>query len=146
MSPDLFMTKHFACDILLLWFSPNTVILSTLYLACLLYLCSLKFTLLASWGLDFYFICLLSLTELPRWLSGKEPACQCRRHGLNPWVGKIPWRRKWQSTPEFLPGKSHGQRSPEGYSPWGHKRVWHDLETKHQQYSHCIIDFLVYCI
>ena len=36
---------------------------------------------------------------------------QCRRHGFDPWVGKNPWRRKWQPTPVFLPGKSHGQRS-----------------------------------
>ena len=36
-------------------------------------------------------------------------------------VGSIPWRRKWQPTPVFLPGKSHGQRSVVGYSPWGHK-------------------------
>ena len=45
---------------------------------------------------------------------GKEPACLCRRHkrqGFDPWVGKIPWRRKWQLTPVFLPGESHGQRS-----------------------------------
>jgi len=39
------------------------------------------------------------------------------------WVGKIPWRRKWQPTPVFLPGKSHGQRSLVGYSPWGHKEL-----------------------
>ena len=39
---------------------------------------------------------------------------------LDPWVGKIPWRRKWHATPIFLPGKSHGQRSQLGYSPWGH--------------------------
>ena len=37
------------------------------------------------------------------------------------WVRKIPCGRKWQPTPVFLPGKSHGQRSPAGYSPWGHK-------------------------
>ena len=37
------------------------------------------------------------------------------------WGGKIPWRRAWQPTPVFLPGKSHGQRSLAGYSPWGHK-------------------------
>ena len=45
--------------------------------------------------------------------SGKESACQCRRckrRGFDPWVGKIPWRRKWQPTPVFLPGKSHEQR------------------------------------
>ena len=55
---------------------------------------------------------------LPRWLSAKESACQCRRHGFDPWVGRIPWRRKCQPTPVFLPGKSHGQRSLAGYSPW----------------------------
>ena len=43
--------------------------------------------------------------------SGKEPACQCRRHRLSPWVRKVPWRRRCQPTPIFLPGKSHGQRS-----------------------------------
>ena len=51
--------------------------------------------------------------------SHKKPAYQCRRHkrhGFNPWVGKIPWRRKWQPTPVFLPGESHGQRSLVGYS------------------------------
>ena len=37
--------------------------------------------------------------------GGKEPAGQCKRHGLDPWIGKIPWRRKWQPTPVFLPGK-----------------------------------------
>ena len=46
--------------------------------------------------------------------SGKEPACQCRRHKrcrFDPWVRKIPWRRKWQPTPVFLPGETHGQAS-----------------------------------
>ena len=61
------------------------------------------------------------LKGLPRWLSGEESAWQCRRHGFNPRVEKVPWRRKWQPTPGFLPGKSHGQRSLVGYSPWGHK-------------------------
>ena len=50
-----------------------------------------------------------------------ESAGQCRRHGFDPWVRRIPWRRKWQPTPVFLPGKSHGQRSLASYSPWGHK-------------------------
>ena len=36
-------------------------------------------------------------------------------------VGKIPWRRKWQPTPAFLPGQSHGCRDPVGYGPWGCK-------------------------
>ena len=42
--------------------------------------------------------------------------------GLTP-DGKIPWRRKWQPTPVFLPGESHGQTSLAGYSPWGHKEL-----------------------
>ena len=60
--------------------------------------------------------------------SGKEPACQCRRHercgiahrtnsGFDPWVGKMPLRRAWQPTPVFLSGESHGQRSLVAYSP-----------------------------
>ena len=61
----------------------------------------------------------------PRWRSGKESACQCRRckrHGFNPWVGNIPWSRKWQPALVFLPGKSHGQRSLAGCSPQGCKQ------------------------
>ena len=51
----------------------------------------------------------------------KNSPCQCRRHkrrGFDPWVKKIPYRRTWQPTPVFLPGKFHGQRSLAGYSPW----------------------------
>ena len=57
--------------------------------------------------------------------DGKVSACNVGDPGLIPGVGKIPWRRKWQPTPVFLPGKSHGQRSLVGYSPWG-GRVGHD--------------------
>ena len=64
----------------------------------------------------------LSHRGLPRWLSGEASTCQCRRHGFDSWVRKIPWRRKWQSTLVFLPGTSHGQRSLEGYSPWDQKK------------------------
>ena len=78
-------------------------------------------------------VSLYHLNRLPWWLSGKEPTCQCRRHGFDPWVGKIPWRRKWQPTPVFLPGESHGQRSLVDHNPWGHKRVRHNLVTKQQQ-------------
>jgi len=46
---------------------------------------------------------------------------ECRRLGLDPWVRKIPWRRKWQPTPVLLPGKSHGWRRLVGYSPQGRK-------------------------
>ena len=59
--------------------------------------------------------------DFPGGTSGKEPACQCRRLGFNPWVRKIPWRRVWQPTLVFLPGESHGQRSLTGYSPLGCK-------------------------
>ena len=48
----------------------------------------------------------------------KNPMQETR---FDAWVGKIPWRRKWQSTPVILPGKSNGQRSLVGYSPWGRK-------------------------
>ena len=51
------------------------------------------------------------------------------------WAGKIPWRRKWQPTPVFLPGKSHGQRSLVDYNPWVHKKVEHDLATEKQQFT-----------
>ena len=76
---------------------------------------------------------------LPRWFGGKEPTCQCswcERRGFDPWVRKIPWRRKWQPSPVFLPGKSHRQRSLMGYSPWDHYRVRHDLTTKHSKKRH----------
>ena len=43
--------------------------------------------------------------------------------GFDPWVRKISWRKKWQPTPVFLPGKSLGQRSLAGYSPWGHREL-----------------------
>ena len=54
---------------------------------------------------------------LPWWCGGKESACQTGDGGL------IPWRRKWQPTPVFLPGKSHEQRSLMGYSPRGCKEL-----------------------
>ena len=55
-------------------------------------------------------------------ISDSKSIClQWRRPGFDPWVRKICWRRKWQSTPVLLPGKSHEQRSLIGYSPWGHK-------------------------
>ena len=60
------------------------------------------------------------LTGLPRWISGQESTCHCRswrRHGFDLWVRKIPGRKKWQPTAVFLPEKSYGQRSLEGYSP-----------------------------
>ena len=97
---------------------------------------------------------------LPRWHSDKESACwrrSRRRCGFDHWVGKIPWSRKWcvshpvcgisvtvaqtkwrrawQPTPLFLPGKFQGWRSLAGYSPWGRKRVRHDWAHMYQSSS-----------
>ena len=55
------------------------------------------------------------------WLRWKRICVQRRRRGLDPWVRKIPWRRKLQPIPIFLPGEFHGQRSWVGYSPRGYK-------------------------
>ena len=73
--------------------------------------------------------------------DGKSLCQQCRRPYLDPWIGKIPWRRKWQPTPVLLPGKSHGQRSLIGYSPWGHK----ESDTTEQLHFHfSLVLFLIY--
>ena len=53
--------------------------------------------------------------------DSKESAWNTGDHTMDPQVGKIPWRRKWQPTTVFFPGKSHGWRSLVGCSPWGHK-------------------------
>ena len=76
---------------------------------------------------------LVSFTWLPWWLSGKESTCQCRRPKFDAWVGKIPWRKKWQPTPVFLPGESHRQKSLAGYSPQGCKvrHDWSDWAGEH---------------
>ena len=73
---------------------------------------ALKFLSGSAWG-------------LPGGASGKEPTCQCRRYKrlrFDPWVGEIPWRRKWQPTPVFLPREFYGQRRLTGYSLWGRKQ------------------------
>jgi len=70
---------------------------------------------------------------------GKESTCQCRRYNrcrFDPWVRKIPWRKKWQLTPIFFPGKSHRQRNLEGCSPWGHR------ESNTTEHLHTHIEIL----
>ena len=60
------------------------------------------------------------LSGFPGGTNNKETSCQCRRHKrcrFHPWIGTIAWRREGQSTPVFLPGESHEQRSLVGYSP-----------------------------
>ena len=69
----------------------------------------------------------IPLWGLSHWLSGKASTCRCRRHRFDPWIRKVPWRRKWKPTPVFLPGKSHAERSLVGY-----KRVRHTFATKQQ--------------
>ena len=71
--------------------------------------------------------------------SGKEPARQCRRHQrceFDPWVREIPWRRTWQPTPVFLPGKFHKQWSLMRYSPGDCKKS--DLTERLNTHTHCL--------
>ena len=68
----------------------------------------------------------------PGGADGKESACNVSDPGPDTWVRTIPWRREWHPTPLFLPGESHGQRSLEGCSPWGHK----ELDTTEQLTKH----------
>ena len=82
----------------------------------------------------------------PGGASGKEPACQCRRHrrpGFDAWVRKIPWRRVWQPTPVFLPGESQGHRSLVGYSPQGCKESDMTEVTQRTQQRYNIYNSLV---
>ena len=72
----------------------------------------------------------------------KDPFCQCRRHRceLDPWVGKIPWRRLWQPTPVFLPAESHGQ-SMVHYDPQNHKEPDMTVATEHT-YTHTATNWI----
>ena len=65
-----------------------------------------------------YYVITGTIARLPGKLSGKESACQCRRRGFNPWVGKSPWRRKRQPTAVLLPAKPRREGSLVGYGPW----------------------------
>ena len=66
---------------------------------------------------------------LPWWLSGKESTWWFSRCAYDPWVRKIPLEKKMATYPSILAGRAHGQKSLEGYSPWGQKRVGYDLAT-----------------
>ena len=82
--------------------------------------------------------------SFPGGASGKDPTCQCRRSGFNPWVGKIPWKMGRSPGGEhaaFFPGKSHGQRSLADYSLQGHK----ESDTTEQlsiQAHHILLDYV----
>ena len=77
-------------------------------------------------------------TRLPWWLSGKESAHQCRKHEFDPWVKKIPWRRKWQSAPVFLSGILHAYRNLAGLGAWGHEES-DTTEQQQQRQEGCYI-------
>ena len=82
-----------------------------------------------------------ALFGLPRWHSGKESPCWCRkskRSRCDPWVGKIPCSRKWQPAPVFLPEKSYVQRSRLGYSLWGHKDMTEWAHTDARACTHVL--------
>ena len=72
------------------------------------------------WKISFIWVFHL-LEGLPWWLRWQRNCLQCGRPWFDPWVWKIPWRSESLPTPVFLPGESHGQRSPVGYSSWSHK-------------------------
>ena len=83
-----------------------------------------------------WFLCHSLFWGFPGGASGKEPTCNNRRHKrlrFDPWVGKIPWRIKWQPTPVFLPGESQGQRRLACYSPGGRTEFsdWTTRNIKH---------------
>ena len=76
---------------------------------------------------------------LPRWHNGKESTWKyrrCKRHGFSPCVAKIPWSRKWQPTPAFLPGKCYGNWSLAGFSAWSYK----ELDTM-SEWAHTVLVF-----
>ena len=90
----------------------------------------------------------LWLSTVPLWGFSGSSVVKSLPAMLETWVnllvGKIPWRREWQPIPIFLSGKSHGQRSLAGYSPWGHKRVGYDLsDWAHMRYP---IIYIIVCL
>ena len=82
-----------------------------------------------------------TISGFPGGASSRESACKCRRCGFDPWIGKIPWSRKWQPTPVFLHGKFHGKRSLGGYIQWGHTvgQAWAHAQQQlfHRDFHEC---------
>ena len=71
--------------------------------------------------LDFVHGSVGQASQVPQWCRICLPTPEMYETLVPSMIGKIPWRRKWEPTPVFLPGESHGQRSLEGYSPWSCK-------------------------
>ena len=74
-------------------------------------------------------------------ISPKKSICKCKKCRFDHWVGKIPWKRKQQPTPVFLPGKSHGQKRLVGYGPWVYKEL--DTTELLSTHSFCLFLFLL---
>ena len=79
----------------------------------------------------------LTKIRLPWWLRWQSICLRCGRPRFDPWVGKSPWRRKWQPAPVLLPGKSHGRGSIVGYSPQGRK----ESNTTERLHYYALSDF-----
>ena len=88
------------------------------------------------------YLCMYVMS-LPWWLRRWSVCLQYGRPRFNPWVGKIPWRRQWQHTPVFLPGKFHGLRSLVGYSPWRCKES--DMTEQLHFDFHFYVCIYMYC-
>ena len=80
-----------------------------------------------------------SLSDYVRWMGDFPIAAT----GFDLWVGKIPWRRKWQPTPVFLPGESHGRRSLKGYSPQGPQGC-KESDTTERLHFHFLSDIIIF--
>ena len=79
--------------------------------------------------------------RLPWWLSAKEPACQFRRHGFDPWIRKIPLEKERATYSSILVWEMPWTEEPGGLSSWGHRRVRHDLATKQQSFATYVLSF-----
>ena len=82
---------------------------------------------------------LMAFWGFPGGTSGKELACQCRRHkrhGFNPWAGKIPWRRAWQPTPVILVWRIPGTEEPGGLESIALQRIEHTTEATSHKHTH----------
>ena len=77
----------------------------------------------------FQFVVIRTVKIFPGGSVGKNICLECGRPGFNPWVGKMPWRRKWQPTPVFLPGKIPWTEEPGRRQSMGSQRVTHDWMT-----------------
>ena len=86
--------------------------------------------------------------RLPWWLSGKESLCQCRRPRFHHQPGKIPWKRKWQPSSVFLPGKFLGQRSLAAIVCWIPKSQTQlrDLAHTYTYVKYKVMQCLMMCV